>query len=525
MNKNKIVGNLFKKLLQHNFNREDIKAFLFVHEQFHSFENFIYYLFQLSTHESSNDIKNQMAYSIKSYLTYLIDVYKIEGYNQDLVVGQIYHELEIEALGEVNNVLNLKGKEVEQYKNILFVINPIYLKREYHVFKDNEYLGHYQTIKHTNYFINDLQVIATVLFESNLANDYQWKELNNFIISKYWDSLSQLKSNLISLLNKHKIIDNTIYDTMYNSTNHFSCFNAMINFLMWSNHHELFSEFCSNYQDYLNTYQFKIDMLFDDISILSSYELTLISNSYDILMGNEVCTNYQQDVFIVLDHLTYNNHHQVLLPLFSYQDNLVFDYALNQLIMNSVNHTNKIYLFEKKSNETYLYKGAYKVKGIELNDDIPTFKLSKVMPEINLMPRYEINNSYQNIFFDKLKDLQYFKDFSNQTEAYSISNTNIKEEMMNSLLYKYNWVINKFIHTGDYHYSFAFQKFDTKILLNISNIKNNKYAFLFEERVLSNWVLATSLLKKHKDDALREISYYLNGVSVKEQNEIIKKYL
>ncbi len=173
MNKNKIVGNLFKKLLHNNFSREEIRDFLFVYEQFNSFSNFIYYLFQLSNHSESSDKKNQMACSVKSYLTYLVDVYHIEGYNySDLKKHQIYHEIEINALSETNNVLNLSNKEVDQYKNILFIVNPIFLKRVYYVFRDEEYLGYYHTIKHTNYFIDDLQVIATVLFEKDATDDY-----------------------------------------------------------------------------------------------------------------------------------------------------------------------------------------------------------------------------------------------------------------------------------------------------------------------------------------------------------------
>ncbi len=527
MNKNKIVGNLFKKLLHNNFSREEIRDFLFVYEQFNSFSNFIYYLFQLSNHSESSDKKNQMACSVKSYLTYLVDVYHIEGYNySDLKKHQIYHEIEINALSETNNVLNLSNKEVDQYKNILFIVNPIFLKREYYVFRDNEYLGYYHTIKHTNYFIDDLQVIATVLFEKDATDDYHWKEINNFIISKYWNSLAQLKSNMVSLLNRNKIIDNSIYDTIYNSTNHFSCFNAMINFLMWSNHKELFGQFINDYEHYLKTYQFKIDMLFDDISILSAYELTLISNSYNILAGNQVSVADNHDVFLVLDKITFNDINQVLLPFYPYKENKLFDYQLNQLIMNSLKHENKIYLFEKKKNDSYLYKGTYRVKGIELSEPSkPQFKLSKTMPEINLIPCYEIDNAYQNVFYEKLHDQNYYERFSNQFEVTKIKKQNIKELLMNSLLYKYNWVVNKFINTGDYNYSFAFQKFDTKILLNISNILNYKLLFLFEEKVISNWVIATELLKKNNCEELLSISYYGNDIDINEQNEILKKYL
>ena len=173
MNKNKIIDHLFKKLLVKKFTSEDIKQLLFSYVDFYSFENFIYHLFQLAQ-TKSDSLAHEMCASVNSYLSYLVEIYHIEGYDvQHLEKQKNYSQIEIEALAKSLPVLSLKSHDVDVYKNIIFIGYPLVLNNNFYIFIDNEYYGLYQTIKHTNYFFKDCQVIATMVVDAEQEQDYQ----------------------------------------------------------------------------------------------------------------------------------------------------------------------------------------------------------------------------------------------------------------------------------------------------------------------------------------------------------------
>ncbi len=529
MNKNKIIDHLFKKLLLKKFESKDIKLLLFSYVNFYSFENFIYYLFQLSQ-TNSDSLGHKMCASVNSYLSYLVEIYHIEGYDvKNLVKNQIYSDVEIEAISHGVQVLTLRNNEVDIYKNIIFITTPLILNNNFYVFVDNEFYGLCQSIKHTNYFFKDKQIIATMLVDVEQEQDYQWTEINNFIITKYWDSLNQLKSNLVYLLNKHKINDHNVYDNLYNAVNHFTCFNSFFNYLMWVENPLLLRDFIDLYGSYLYQYQFSIEQLLDDISTVSWYELALLTNGYDIFLGDHITVTCDNEIYCIVDQWELNEQGMFILPLFTYTDNLYFDYALNKLIMQTCNSHQRIHFFERKKNETFIYKGAFKCKGLqfaEIDENRQVaFKLMKTIPAVNQVMKKSISNEYENVFYRKLHQQPYFASFSKQTTPFDVETFTIQEDYMNSLIYKFNWVINRFITTQDYNYAFAFQKFDNQILLNISYIQQHKLIKAFEDHILSNWVIAKELYKKNPDNNLINLGYFRNNTPIAEQVQLLKKYL
>ena len=244
------------------------------------------------------------------------------------------------------------------------------------------------------------------------------------------------------------------------------------------------------------------------------------------MMGNNVQVDYMNNVFLSLDNIVLNDKNQLILKFFNNDNKKYFDSTINKLILNSNENNNKIYVFVKKKNNMFLFNGVYKASGIKFNNDnYPYFKLTKTIPEIKFDDINEISNEYLNIFYKKMSKHQDFNKFSDQTSPITTRKIDISNDKMNSLLYKYNWVINKFISTFDYNYAVAYQKFETKMLLDISNVLNKKYTYIFENKIVKNWALCADIYNNTNNKELLEISYYDSKLSISEQNEILKKTL
>lgn len=528
MNKNKIIANIFKKLLIKKFTKEDIKELLFCYHEFHVFENFIFYLFQLAKKNDSSLASNMCA-SISSYLSYLVDFYFITQYDLSILEeNKFYHSIEIKALSEHIRLINLSNEnDFEVYKNIIFVNRIFPINSNYHIFINNQYYGKYNSLKYTNYFVKDLQIYASILMKNDNCNNYHWNEINNLIIAKYWTSLNQLKTNMIALLNQCKVIDNTLYDNIYNSTNHFSCFNNFIHYLFWTKNDILYNCFYEKYKNYLDHYQFSINMLFNDISIVNSYELVLLSNGYEILMGNNISLDITNNIYLVIDSPTYEKN-LLLLDFFLSKNDKYFDNTFNKIILSSLNHQQKVYIFHKKKNDHYLFLGTFRTKGIafkEKNNKLfPYFKLQKIPPEINFENKHIANNKYVNVFYEKMRNDQCYSLLSNQNKSIPICEFDYTNDLFNSLLYKYNWAINKYIITNDFNYALALQKFDTKLINNIASIVEKKYLYLFENKVIKNWALCTDIYYQSKKNINLDLIYFDSDIAISKQNELIAEF-
>lgn len=527
MNKNKVIGNLYKKLLLNDFIHDDIRKLLFCFDEFNSFNNFIFHLFKIAN-TKNDSLQYKMCNSILSYLQFLVIENNIEDFDLDILeIDNFYHPIEIDALKNSINILSINENTYDIYKDVIFIYKIIPLEKEVYIFINNQYKGIYKSTKHINYFVKDRQIISTLFLNTSNIAEYRWQEINNFIISRYWDSLNLFKNNIIALLNKNKIIDNNIYDNIHNSTNHFSCINFIISYLIWTNNKQLYNDIINLYREYFLNYNFNISLLFDSISLISTQELVLLSNGYEILLGDQYSIDYKNNIYLVIDNVNYNQKQQLILYFFKNFDNKYFDSTINKLILNTINNKNKLYIFTKKNNNKYFYLGSFKVKGIEFDlENKPFFKLLKTIPTIDLMEENYISNQYINIFYEKFSSHQNYELYSNQNEKLSSNdNIDISLDRMNSLLFKYNWVINRFLKSNDIQIAIAYQKFETKLILNMTNVINKNYRIIFENKYVKNWALACDIYKKQYIKELYSIIYIDTKLSITDQNKIIEKAL
>lgn len=185
MNSNKVIDIIYKKLLLNNFDHTKIRDLLFSNNEFYSFHNFLYYLFKLSKSKDSS-LNVQMMKSIEEYINDLIDIHNINGYEQNFEQDKNYYDVEIEAFSKTtNNIIQIEQQDFTLYGDALIMHSTFKLNNIIKIFQKNKYIGEFKSVNYVNYFLNDLQITATLYININSKKEYLWKEINNLIISNY----------------------------------------------------------------------------------------------------------------------------------------------------------------------------------------------------------------------------------------------------------------------------------------------------------------------------------------------------
>lgn len=527
MNSNKVIDIIYKKLLLNNFDHTKIRDLLFSNNEFYSFHNFLYYLFKLSKSKDSS-LNVQMMKSIEEYINDLIDIHNINGYEQNFEQDKNYYDVEIEAFSKTtNNIIQIEQQDFTLYGDVLIMHSTFKLNNIIKIFQKNKYIGEFKSVNYVNYFLNDLQITATLYININSKKEYLWKEINNLIISNYWESLFNLKNNLIALFTKNKINNPKIYNNIWNSNNHFSCFNYIYHYLILESNNNLFNDFYNKYSEYLNNYSFNINLLIPNISLLSSQELALITNGYDIFIGKNISVDYRNNIYILLDKIEFINQDELEIDFLEASDGKIFDCDINKMILNSLNNKNNIYIFSKRKNKMYFFNGIFKCKKINMsNDNKPSFVLIKKKNIIEVQKDNIIDNSYKNIFINKISDKKMIQELSTQNELVNIISKDIQNEQLDSLLYKYNWIIRKYIKDHvNINFINAYIKLDNNLLNNILNVETKNYKNLLDNKIVSIWSLINELYIFNKNKSLLSISYFNDTSSIIDKISIIKSII
>lgn len=549
MEQNKILDIIFKKLLFLKYDKKDIFLLLNKKNENGSFENFIYSLL-LFSQKKYDDVIVRMCKSIHSYLSDLVDKYNIKPITlSNIKVNQMLSNEEILILGckgyDSNNLfyfdiddnlyICIDNINYIEYKNC-YIIKYNFLKEQWWtskiiqkinllqnnkilLFKKNNekniFLGYFTFMKNCFYYEDDKQFNGFII-TSDIHEKINENELNKYISIKWSESLLLFKNNINNLLmNKNNIEKpfNHIEDIIDIGTNHYLILDNLMQSLIINKDAERIKLINEKYNYMMKHIELSIFNLIPNISIVNEYQLILLSNCYDILYGIQIYDDYMNNVFMCLDGLLLKEDENgyISIRFIKSSKSLFLDLKLNQKIFNTVNNKTVIYIFKKIENNKFLFIGFYKVYKIISTKDpnnklTPVFKIKKIdqkylFEHLLYVKKLKKDNAYKNIFNDLNKKLEVYN-WSKKKEGNQILTTSCISDRNDSILYKYNWVINKCLTSLEdinkfNKFSKLYIEFDNKIVNNIFKCIVYDFKFIINNKLMMPWTIAYEMTKRN----------------------------
>lgn len=556
MQKNKILNKIFKRLIKFNYESHDIKNFLSIEKDFNKFENFIFYLWTIST-KNYQDLKFMMAKSISSYLEYLVTHYEIENFTIDtLKVNQNLSLYEIYLLGakgfdgnipfsfdiEDNCYISLNEHPYEEYKNIINIalcfhnksflnslVNQRILSNNFNkifIFKKNitnyQFMGSYKIKDLSQVYENENAFVSLILIKHDYDEDDIYLEYLNLNNRNYFLSLESLRHSANNIVIKNKKDANNFLKLIDDSNSHYLLIYNLINHALIINDLNLLTDIAIKFKLMLKQ-DLMLALIIPNQTQIDEFYLSLFANTYDILYGMQINADFLNNIYIVLDHKNFENqdYNNINIRFVKSYGKYFFDLNINKKIFSTITENSCIYLFVKHD-QKIIYHGLYKVSKLVIGVDLdanktPIFVIrpltcnEKQKHLIYLHENHSINN-YKNAFCNFAKDdfkyMHWFKD----TESIKPIKTDKKNELLNTNLYKYNWVINQCIFnlTSDvfYKYNDLFVKLTNKHLFNVLNCINFKYEYIINNKLMQPWTIAYQMTKQnYLNKKLFDIAY------------------
>ncbi len=552
MKKNKIIDQLVKKLLINGFQKEQIFQLIKLNEKFSDFKNYIYYLLLLSQRKC-DDYKFIMSNTINQYLNYLVEEYKINCLTiDDLVVNNLYCNEELYVIGangfgsdknfyfdvDDNLYILLNENNHFKYKNLInikynngFLFNKTNNKiiqqnfNEILVFEKlldkNIFLGCFQFLSNTKIYLNEIQNNSFLIGNKENIDENIINEFVNLNDKKREDALNNLKERIIPLILENKHISSKLLSNISNSLCHSTLIDAVVQYCLLTKEVKLLEKIIKNFPDFC---QYKLQA-FDLVafrSLINEYQLYLLSNSFDILKGINITSDYLNNVFICSDNLVKEENDIFSLRFVKSFKGNFFDIQLNQKIFNTTFEPTAIYLFKKYKN-MYLYLGIFNCFKITIGKDLkdqetPIFKFKKLndialIKHLNYVNDLTINNKYKNSFFNFVQNNNAFTKWTSQKFLEKEKDKEANVDRLNSSIYKYNWLIDKCLNEirkgrDITKYLDLFKKFDDKYLKIIFEILSNNFLSLCQKELLEPYTIAYEMTKNNwTDKILFDLSY------------------
>ncbi|MGL4950390.1 MAG: hypothetical protein ACRC4M_00905 [Mycoplasma sp.] len=554
MSQNKVKDNIFKILLRNEFSKEDIITFLNISNEFNEFKNFIYYIFLLSEKKYETSMF-EMCRALNTYLCEVIKEQNIEPLSfDDIKTNTVLSNHEISLLGakgygsfhnmyfdiDDNMYINLDNINFNEYKSILNIafnsqdksicdskINRRILDKNFNkilCFKNygdkNIFVGFYKFEKLSFLYDGSQQLMSFILVSESSFSIDDITEYDNLNQRNQFDSLNILKMDIKELL-YHNIGGHKLLETIEYSSNHYCLFNSVIQFLISKNDKESMTKLLFDYPILVNQ-DFNIFKLNPWTSHVSAYELVMLANTFDILYGIRINSDYMNNIHICFDVSNFNKSDDELdLRFVKSYTNKFFDLLINKLLFNTSKQSSAIYVWNKVNNK-YQFINYFKVNKIVIgkdlkDEDTPIFKL-RILNNDELINHFlyiyenSCDNNYKNMFIDIIKPGSKYSNWIKNTTPSNVVTNKKETERNNSILFKYNWIIKKCllnINKPDFQkYLNAYTIFDNKTLSTLLLCLSNDIYQLTENRIMEPWTIAYELSKQNfSDEELLNICY------------------
>ncbi|MGL4948574.1 MAG: hypothetical protein ACRC42_04290 [Mycoplasma sp.] len=448
---------------------------------------------------------------------------------------------------EYKGVLNIAFKY--QNKNILEskIINKIFKQKFKKILcfsKDengnNLFLGNFNFVTISKYYSEFEQFESLMIIRDNFESLDCIVEFNNLNKRKLLLSLERFKESCIEIFS-HEKYNLHLIERLKTSNNHFCIAQMIIEHCINLNDKKTIEQLVVLYPEIFKS-EFNVHKLEKNLSAVNEFQLCLLTNSYETLFGKRVSVDYMNNINIVInkDEIKTNGEEVIFNFLRSYK-NHYFDIKINQKIFNASNANNDsiIYVWEQLSNKKYLLSGHYKVSSIFTEtidgEEFPIFKFRpltgveycshRVYMENNIS-----NNSYKNVFINLISENSPYRKWMKNTAIQSVVETEKINDKNNSILNKYNWIVNKFLNTFEDNlltkYQGVFNEFNSRLLNNMINCYKMDLNHIESNNLLSPWVIANELLKmNYINSDLTNISYEDFYITKKEKYELLKNVL
>ncbi|MGL4951533.1 MAG: hypothetical protein ACRC4L_00960 [Mycoplasma sp.] len=560
MNQNNIKDIIFKKLIREGFQKEQIFSLIKISEKFSRFSDYLYYLYLMSGKKYDSDIC-KITNPLNMFLEEIISEYQIIPMTQsDLKKGVSLSNQEIYLIGvkgygsnhnfyfDVDDNLYICKDNVlhDEYKSVFNIcfnhqekdifdteLNKRIINQKFNkifIFKlideDNVLIDNFNFIGISNFY-SDTEQLTSFILQSESGLFEELEEFKNLNERKRLQSLNKLKQSLIEI-SLHNNISVKIVEAIESCDDHFTTLQVILHYLI-SNKQKLIINDLINKFPVLIKSPFSISKLIQNKTTLNEMQIATLCNSYDILLGNQIVSDYLNNIHICINNTEKNigNDRLINFKFCKSFYGLWFDLSINKKIFNTLQEDTIIYIWRKQNNK-FEFIDFYKVSQIKIEKDLrdqkqPVF-VFRPITQIELLNniiytnKNIASNAYKNIFLEKLKNNINFENWSNQLENSNVIETKRENDKNNSLLHKYNWIINKCVVNCNNDlfdkYSNAFIDFDNKILNNTINCLSKNFYKLVENKVVEPWTIAFELTKmNYIDQEITNISfidYYLN---------------
>lgn len=546
MKKNKILDKIFKKLIKNDYTSNDIKAFLSIEKDFKKFENFILYLWNIST-KNYDDKKFIMSKSISSYLEYLITHYKIENFTiADFEINHTLSIYEIYLLGakgfdgnipysfdiDDNCYIALGDHPSDEYKNIVnialcfhnksllnSIVNQRLLSNQFNkifIFKKNinnyQFMGIYKIKDLSQVYENDNVFASLILIKEDYDEDDIYSEYLNLNKRNYLLSLENLKHSANNIVIKNKKDTNKFLKLIEASDCHYILIHNLINHCLITNDLNLLTEICTKFKLMIKQ-ELMLPLVIPNNTEIDEFYLSLFTNTYDILYGMQMNVDLMNNIYIVVNHENFEDQdcNNLKIRFVKSYGQYFFDLDINKKIFNTIAENTSIYLFVKHDKKI-IYHGLYRVSkliiGTDLDDNkTPIFVIrplncQETQKHLMYIHENHSTNNYKNAFNDFVSNNFKYMHWYKKTEFINPIKINKKNELINTNLYKYNWVINRCLINLDNHleynkYNSLFLKLINGHLFNVINCVNFNYKYIIENKLMQPWTIAYQMTKQN----------------------------
>ena len=540
MIKNKVIDKIVKKLIVKGFDKDDIFQLIKVKERFQQFNDFIYFLLLLSQ-KKYDDLRVDMCTSISSYLNYLASTHNIipskisqkqtgECFsNEELYLfgvkgygskNNFYFDIDDNMYICLDNVDHFKYKDIYNIKlNHGFFENKINAKiinkkfNNIYLFKKNEnnnyYLGEFKLLFNSWIYIDKFQYPSIVLANDSNLGDNVLLEYDNITKRLQKESIQLLKDYLVSILNANNIVESILFENINIAKCHMILIDAFVQFCLLNEQFAILKIFVNENPEV--NFELSIINLVPYISLVNEYQLALLANSFDVLFGCGIVSDYLNNIYVCCDSMTLEDNNIISLRFIKSFKNHFFDLPLNQKIFITNNEHSCVYVFKKNKNK-YLFLGIYKCFKLTVGNDLiqnktPIFKLRLInndeyVEHLNYLSNLKVNNNFHNVFIDLSANNDLLKNWISNLTKTEIVESSVELDKLNSILYKYNWITKKCILLLDKPDELIkkiklYKSFDSKNVNFIFNIISKNFLYLAENKILKPYTIAYEMTKSN----------------------------
>ena len=222
------------------------------------------------------------------------------------------------------------------------------------------------------------------------------------------ESVNSFKQELINILIKNNYDSSKIIDNLSRATCHMTLIDAFVQICLLNRYRVILENVYKNYKEMFDR-QLNASELIPFVSSVNEYQLVLLSNSFDILKGNQIVSDYLNNIFICNDNINVEQGGIISCRFIKSFKNYFFDLNINKKIFFTNKSGSCIYIFKKQKGR-YLFTGIYKCFKLTIGNDLkgnptPIFKFHSIdnnsyVNHINYLRQLTVSNGYKNVFND-----------------------------------------------------------------------------------------------------------------------------